>query len=192
MQRNCRKVCFRKVGVWGIPDSYSNQPGQPPVWTTRRAKMVNTPHRKHFILASLFAAFFVYFLTISTASAYPIIYEVVRAVSYRAGPGKSYHVLGTLSRGTRVEVHGNEGGWLKIALQNNQFGYSYKSFLTAVGGSSNRRSGYVQRSKQAIKQHVCVFNISNSELQYKVKWHRDCGTVGPYMVRWTPLQGQFF
>ena len=123
-----------------------------------------------------------FFLSISTVSADPIAYEVIQSVSYRAGPGNSYPVLGTLPLGTRINVFGNERGWLKMKLNESQFVYSYQKFFRQIGGGT---PSVQQRSTSTI--YVCVYNNSGMTREYSISWADSCS-----QTQWVKLgHGQF-
>lgn len=74
--------------------------------------------------------------------------EVVgNRINVRAGPGKSYRIVGNLKRGQRVRVLGRRGNWLRIRMSassesdHNGLAWVYHSLLKPVSeGTSDRRS----------------------------------------------------
>ena len=57
-------------------------------------------------------------------------------LNLRKGPGTSYSVIRTLSKGTAVTVHSSSNGWSKISV-NGVEGYVSTSFLSSTNPSTN-------------------------------------------------------
>lgn len=53
-------------------------------------------------------------------------------VFVRSGPAKRYGTVGTVKGGSRVQVTGEDGGWLKVSYQGGS-GWVYRSFLSPMG-----------------------------------------------------------
>jgi uncharacterized protein YgiM (DUF1202 family) len=61
-------------------------------------------------------------------------YETTQDVRVRSGPGTQYKIVAEIKRGTKVNVAGSEGGWLKIVSKHgNPPGYIDARFAKPVG-----------------------------------------------------------
>lgn len=69
--------------------------------------------------------------TVEPATASPI-YLVSSDVFVRSGPSKNSGKVGTVQGGARVNVLGEDGGWMKISFAGGS-GWVYQRYLSAVG-----------------------------------------------------------
>ena len=69
------------------------------------------------------------YLTETPEEAVKIMYTTPESLNVRIGPGTSYDKIGTLSKGSKVEVVEESDGWSKIKF-NDGYGYVSTSYLT--------------------------------------------------------------
>ena len=69
-------------------------------------------------------------------------YVIATTLNVRSGAGTSYSVLGSLSKGTKVEVISTTNGWSKISY-NGSTGYVSSQYLSDNTTSTNTTTKYV-------------------------------------------------
>ena len=57
----------------------------------------------------------------------------VDALNIRAGAGTDTAVIGTLHKGDKVKVSGDENDWLSFTMEDGQKGYVYDEYMETVG-----------------------------------------------------------
>jgi uncharacterized protein YraI len=54
----------------------------------------------------------------------------VPTLNVRAGPGKTFEIVGQLSRGTSLPVHGTAPGWYYVELSDGHYGWIATEYAT--------------------------------------------------------------
>ena len=65
-----------------------------------------------------------------------------RALTIRSGPGTNYRSLGTVARGTQVEVLRSSGNWLRVRVPNRGIAWLHKNFTQVVSSGSSSTQAY--------------------------------------------------
>ena len=95
-------------------------------------------------------------------------------LNLRKGPGTSYSVVKTLSKGTAVTVHSSSNGWSKISV-NGVEGYVSTSFLSSTNPSTSGSSSSSSSNSSTSVSVDKVLDFAHQQLGKPYVW----GAQGP-------------
>ena len=95
-------------------------------------------------------------------------------LNLRKGPGTSYSVIRTLSKGTAVTVHSSSNGWSKISV-NGVEGYVSTSFLSSTNPSTSESSSSSSSNSSTSVSVDKVLDFAHQQLGKPYVW----GAQGP-------------
>ena len=95
-------------------------------------------------------------------------YVTATTLNVRSGAGTSYSVLGSLSKGTKVEVISTTNGWSKISY-NGSTGYVSSQYLSDNTTSTNTTTKYVTATTLNVRSGAGTSYSKLGKLEYKEK-----------------------
>ena len=95
-------------------------------------------------------------------------YVIATTLNVRSGAGTSYSVLGSLSKGTKVEVISTTNGWSKISY-NGSTGYVSSQYLSDNTTSTNTTTKYVTATTLNVRSGAGTSYSKLGKLEYKEK-----------------------
>ncbi|HBP20085.1 MAG TPA: hypothetical protein DEA08_20135, partial [Planctomycetes bacterium] len=90
-----------------------------------------------------------------------------RALSIRSGPGTNYRSLGTVPRGTKVEVLRSSGSWLRVRLPSGGIAWLHKNFTQVVGSSSTNRRATSSRATSSRSSSGATYRVTANSLNMR-------------------------